>query len=238
MPSSVHIKVDEAQLAKIQKLLRGVPKGMPKAMSRGINKTALWARTRIARKIKEKSALKVGDIRKAIKIRKATLQRWSAVLNIEDEKIPLIKFKAKQSKRKHTFVTNEKQSAWLYYNIFKPKYGPAAAFSLSYRVTRMFPVVTYEMFNQKKEITDAFIGTMPSGHKGIFRRSSYAAEQGESYGQGGRYPIYELQGPSVGKLFEGSAGIARRVQIAASLKLMDNIHTQVGLLLKKGKVPA
>lgn len=224
----IHIKIDERQLAKIQKLLKNVPKGMPKAMSRGINKTALWARTRIARKIKEKSSLKVGDIRNAIKLRKATLKTWSAILDIDDERIPLIKFKAKQSKKKHTFLAGAKQSAWLYYNIFKPKYGPAAAFSMSYRVTRMFPVVTYEMFNQKKEITDAFIGTMPSGHRGIFRRRAF----GEG-GEGGRHPLYELQGPSVGKLFEGSAGIARRVQIAASLKLTDNIHTQVGLLLKK-----
>ena len=224
----VNIRVNESQLAKIQKLLKNVPKGMPKAMTRGINKTALWARTRIARKVKEKSSLKISDIRSGIRLQKATFSKWSATLNIDDERIPLIKFKAKQSKKKHTFLAGAKQSAWLYYNIFKPKYGPAAAFSMSYRVTRMFPVVTYEMFNQKKEITDAFIGTMPSGHRGIFRRRAF----GEG-GEGGRHPVYELQGPSVGKLFEGSAGIARRVQVAVGIKLMDNIHTQVGLLLKK-----
>lgn len=66
----------------------------------------------------------------------------------------------------------------------------------------------------------AFIATMPSGHKGVFRR------KGPS-----RLSIIELRGPSVGGIFRGAAGIARRVTKQAYQKLERNIDDQVKLAL-------
>ena len=70
----------------------------------------------------------------------------------------------------------------------------------------------------------AFIATMASGHTGVFRRKAK-----------GRLPIVELRGPSVGIVFEGAAGLTRRIEALAYKKLEQNIDSQVRYILEKRK---
>jgi len=96
--SLVEVKFDEAKLARIRKMLRAVPQGMPRVMSRGINRTATGARTEIARRIAAIVKIKQTAIKKGIKLTKATYRRWLANLNIYGKRIPLIEFGARQLK--------------------------------------------------------------------------------------------------------------------------------------------
>jgi uncharacterized FlaG/YvyC family protein len=79
----------------------------------------------------------------------------------------------------------------------------------------------------RKKITDParpFIQTLPSGHKGVFRRKTPGTK---------RLPIVQLKGPSIGGVFEGAAGIAAEVQESSSLKLTKNIDRQIAFILSR-----
>lgn len=94
----VEVKFDEAKLARIQRMLRAVPAGMPRVMSRSINRTATAARVSIARRIAARVKIKQKAIKKSITLKKATYRRWLAHLNIYGRRIPLINFGARQLK--------------------------------------------------------------------------------------------------------------------------------------------
>lgn len=66
----------------------------------------------------------------------------------------------------------------------------------------------------------AFKATMPSGHKGIFRRK-------------GKKRLHILQGPSLGEILEEKTGLIQKAVRDASQKLERNINDQVALALKK-----
>jgi len=95
----VEIEYDEARLARVRKMLRDIPQGMPRVMSRAINRTTTSARTEIARRISGQVKIKISDVRKGITIHKATYSRWQATLNLFTRRIPLIKFGARQLKK-------------------------------------------------------------------------------------------------------------------------------------------
>lgn len=76
----------------------------------------------------------------------------------------------------------------------------------------------------RQTIKSTFIAVMQSGHKGVFKR------EGEA-----RLPIVELRGPSIGRVFEDAAGLARTVTQSAYKKLEQNIDAQVAYILKKRK---
>jgi len=72
---------------------------MPRVMSRGLNRTATQARTATGRSIAKITGLKVGDVRRSIVLQKASFSRWRSAIAISDRKIPLIKFRARQTKK-------------------------------------------------------------------------------------------------------------------------------------------
>jgi hypothetical protein len=65
----------------------------------------------------------------------------------------------------------------------------------------------------------AFIATMPSGHRGVFRRTGIA-----------RLPIRELRGPSLVHVFRKflPAGAAR-----ATVALMTNLRSEIAFATKR-----
>ena len=76
----------------------------------------------------------------------------------------------------------------------------------------------------QKFVHGGFIQTMPTGHKGVFKRKSEK-----------RYPFRELHGPALGQLLKGSPGLLKKATAGAGALLEKNIDTQVDLILKKGR---
>lgn len=79
----------------------------------------------------------------------------------------------------------------------------------------------------RETIKSAFIATMASGHKGVFKRKGAA-----------RLPIVELRGPSVGEVYRSSAGLAQTAERRAYKELERNIDDQVKLVLGQWKASA
>ena len=112
--ADVEIKFDEKRLDEIRKMLRDIPNAMPKVMSRGINRTQKSSLSEIAKKIAAEITLKQKTIKKSIRLESATYTRWQAKINLgmdergwlfgkqygrKEGRIPLIYFKARQSKK-------------------------------------------------------------------------------------------------------------------------------------------
>ena len=98
MAISVDVKFDKAALKRVENMLRGFPKAVPKVMSRGINKTGAAAKTEIARRIAAEVKIKLSTIKAGIDLDRASYSRWQAELGIFGRRIPLINFAARQTK--------------------------------------------------------------------------------------------------------------------------------------------
>jgi len=95
----VEIKVDDVKLRQVERMLRGFPKAMPKVIARAINRTASSAKTEIGRRIAKEIGMKVADAKKSVILKKASWKRWMASLGISGRRIPLIRFRARQTKK-------------------------------------------------------------------------------------------------------------------------------------------
>ena len=225
MVATVTVQFDKAKLRSIQNMLKGIPGAMPKVMTRGINKTVGAAVAEIKRVIADDVNVQKKDISKAIKVHKATYGRWVADIDVYSKRIPLFKFRGKTGAKKTVMIsTTPKQSAWLYFNVFRDKYGEAAIFSRSYTIKqKRYIGASYEIDKGKRETMrgDEFMATMKSGHKGIFSRKHPGSNR-----------ITESAGPSIGGFLE-KRGRIKKVETKAVEKLTQNIDMQVKLMLER-----
>jgi hypothetical protein len=131
--------------------------------------------------------------------------------------------KLKQSDiRKATRVTKATRRVWQAFVDVLDRRIPLIKFGA--RQTKKGVSYVVEKGGPRKLIETAFIETMPSGHRGVFRRYRPTTP---------RLPIIELFGPSIGNLFEGAKDIYKHVMRSSQQKLSRNIDYQVELLLKK-----
>ncbi|HUX16030.1 MAG TPA: phage tail protein [Phycisphaerae bacterium] len=183
---NLDVRVDEAQLKRIERLLAGIPRGLPRAVTRGVNQTAVTGRKTAIDEVYKDLALKKGDIRAAMPLKRATFRRWTATVSVRGRRLRLLMFGARQIRR-----------------------------GVSYRVRRQ---------GRRQTIRSAFIATMRTGHRGVFRRLGKK-----------RLPIIELRGPSIPYVFETAPGILARTMAVAGRLLPRNIDKHVRLLLEKGR---
>jgi len=101
--AAIEVVFDKRQLAQIERAVKGIPRGMPRVVSRAINKTATTARSHLVKRIAGILPIKQKDIRKGMPIYKATLNRWQATIRIIGKAIPLIQFKARQTRKGVTY---------------------------------------------------------------------------------------------------------------------------------------
>lgn len=91
------ISLDEVQLKAVQRALRNVPQGLPRAVSRVINRQAAKVHTQVNRLLAKESGDKYGEVRKIVTLRRATFRKWSASILIRGRRRPIIKLGAKQT---------------------------------------------------------------------------------------------------------------------------------------------
>jgi DNA-binding transcriptional regulator YiaG len=135
-------------------MLSDVPKGIERATSRAVNKTLTTTRAEMVRLIRQKYAIKAGDIRAALNISMAKPNKLEGKIFGESSPgIPLIKF-ARTKKVPSTRRT--KAGA----------YSPAGGISVLIRKDR-----------GKRIVKGAFLAKMTSGHIGAFERVNRSKKQ-------------------------------------------------------------
>jgi len=97
------IRYDDSQLKQLERTLRGIPRALPKVMSRGLNRTATEARTKIVRTLSTQSGLKQKDVRSATILQRASYSHWRSAIQISRKRIPVMSFGARQTKKGVTY---------------------------------------------------------------------------------------------------------------------------------------
>ena len=222
---SVEVTINKRQLNRALAPLKRFPKVITKVMKESINRTAAKTKTRIEKALTNLTGLKKKDVKRNVRVRKATNAKLSATVSTFGSGIPLIKFTKKGRLSNVIVQTTLEQSLWLFFNVFKVKYGPDAVFSKSYRIKqKQHKNITVNTGGGSRQIRtdeDAFVATMPSGHVGIFERD------GDS--------IKEKRGPSPGELLEKGGILVRRIQDDAAKGLASDIEKRVARFLKSVK---
>lgn len=157
--------------------LRRLGDQMPALSTRALNRSILSARTIMARQIAADTGLKVGRVRdRYLTVLKASHSRPVARLSASLRRVPLIEFGAKGP---------------------EPSRGKGRG-------------VTAKLRGGSRRYPHAFIATMRSGHRGVFQRTRATnrwtptmtmAQEAAAQRDGGRLPIRELRGPSIGRVF-------------------------------------
>jgi hypothetical protein len=93
------IRFDEAKIKQVERQLRGIPRALPKVMTRGLNRTATEARTKTSRLIAAESGMRVGDVRKNITLIKANYAHWRSAVRISRKRVSLRYLNPRQTSR-------------------------------------------------------------------------------------------------------------------------------------------
>ncbi len=88
----IQIRFEQEEVNKIRDNFFGIPRAMPRLMSRAINRTGREGKTQIARWVSRTAGLHGFDVESGITLTKATLNHWEAQLRISGVPIPLIFF--------------------------------------------------------------------------------------------------------------------------------------------------
>lgn len=141
----------------IRQKLKDIPEKMPMVLSRGINRTLLSTRAETVRQIRPIMPVTQREMRSRIRIYNSTRAHLRGKLWVGGKDMPLSRFGAKQTTRTHLVATTPAQALWLYYNVFKKKYGPGAKFSWHYKIKRRLPIVTYNLGQGRQTLEPAWI---------------------------------------------------------------------------------
>lgn len=92
--SDIRISITEDTIKRVEKILAGVPKGAPRALSNAINRGLSKARTEAVREIKKIYTVNPGEIQKntQIQVRRANVGEIAGYVTFSGVKIPLYKF--------------------------------------------------------------------------------------------------------------------------------------------------
>jgi len=99
MPPLVTVQFEKKKLKRIEKILSGIPRAMPRVMTSAINKTVGLANTDISKRIRSVLALKAAAIKKAMRRRKANYHSWRGDIWVSKKRLPLIQFGARKTAR-------------------------------------------------------------------------------------------------------------------------------------------
>jgi len=99
----IHVQVDQAKLAEIERLLAGIKNGLPTVLARAVNKTAAYGRTRIIRRLASEVGLQQKLVRRVVSLLRATYRTPAARIRIRARRMPLVWFGAKQTAKGVTF---------------------------------------------------------------------------------------------------------------------------------------
>ncbi len=216
MPVEHHVQLDQRQLRRYEGALRTVRNGLPRANAWALRRTVSESRKRITRGLSQEIAVPQKKLYQRGSRRRPVhegLERRGSVVvggrvTIDKGRLPLGRFSPKQHwKSKATGLGRDASGK------FQSTGRARVRTRVSYKILRS---------GSRKKITDAFLVEMKSGYEGIFRREGK-----------GRYPLYELHGPSVPQVAEKNAAVQRVLRTEAAEIYLKNVSTRTQYLLER-----
>lgn len=174
----IQIEIDQSQIDHVNKMLYTMPNKARSVFRNSINRGLIAARTQATKEIKERYAIKTGNLKKyqTIKIKNAdqTGNDVSGEILFSGTKIPLFRFHPSPSTRRYTKRFVNGKNGW--------------------RITTMVSAEDIRTSGMRKR-PHAFIATFQSGHTGIFRRSGGNTSSG-------KMKIKEYWGPATADMLD------------------------------------
>ena len=137
----IEIVVSRGQMRALKEMLRSIPKDIPRALARALNKVGKLTHTKILKRIASEYTVTQRELKKRnISLRKAHFKNLTAIIRISGRRIRLLAFKAKQTKKGVTYKIKKTGRRKLVYGFKEspPESGKPT--------------------------------TMPGGHRGVFKR--------------------------------------------------------------------
>lgn len=161
------IKLDEREWRKVERMMRHIPRGLPRATARAVNKTLTGVRTDSVKEIRRVVNLKAKTVRDTMTLKRAIIARPWAKLTSRGKRMGLGRFGARQTKKGVT--------AQIFKN--RPRFLIPRAYMWKGLVLRR-----------------TWVGEKRAEHRGRkFRPGFPYGKLPEKY----RLPVYRLRGPSV-----------------------------------------
>lgn len=200
----VEVVIDDKEIKHLERQLAGIRDGMPRVMSRSINKVLSSARTESARQIAGEIKVKVTTARRGMIILKATFEKWFGTITLSARRIPLIEFGARELKKQ----------GGVSYRIEKE--------GKRKRIPRAF-IATMPTGHK---------GVFMRKPIGVKKGSAIVRRRGAPLVP--RLPIGELRGPSIKDVFRNAPAIIAAVTQKAATGLQKEVSRQIELQLKRG----
>jgi len=105
----LEIRFDDHKLKQIERELKGIPRALPKVMSRALNRTATSARTETSRSLAKRIGLRIKDVRSRIVLQRASYSNWRSAIRISGKRLGLISLQARQTARGVTYKKERKR---------------------------------------------------------------------------------------------------------------------------------
>lgn len=219
---NLSVGISEQQLADISRLMTGMPNKAKKVIPHALNRAAESAKTFAKRLISKDlgipgsslisphrfGARKGQSVGEALRVEKASPNKLEAHLWISGRRIPVFKFKAKQSPPRDRTPKRIKDKAG------------------NWKTVRLRPGgAKWRIGSRSAGDQQAFVATMSSGHVGVFKR--VGSVDGLK-----RQKIIELFGPSVPHAAEGNAAFNRAVNVDVRDVLRKRIDYEIARLLE------
>ena len=161
--SGIDIEIDSAEMKKVLRKVKKIPKGTETALKRALNRTVTGMKTDALKEITANYTVKRKDATDRIKVDKATNARLGIQLSSKGRPIRSIKFKHKP-------------------NSSPGKLGGTAAFLQVKK--RSSGNIMDGVKSDKDNISKAFIAKMPNGTTGMFQRTGKAPSKIKLFGKG------------------------------------------------------
>ncbi len=85
----LELRYNKAKLKQFERELRNFPRALPKVMSKGLTRTASSARTEMSRSLSKRTGLKVGQVKKGLRLEKASYSNWRSAVTVSRKRLSL-----------------------------------------------------------------------------------------------------------------------------------------------------
>ncbi len=177
---------------------------VPRAINRTVDKTRADISTQLSAGI---SGITKDDVIRATKTKDARSRNWSGHVELSTRRVPIGKLNMRLGTTSDVFdIATPKQSAWLFYNVFRKQYGDSTVFSRAYQIVRkVYQNITYRVGGRTRSLagTGAFPIKTGAGKMGIFKRIGSIGNV--------RGRVVEMRGPSLFHILDEQRAVLKKI---------------------------
>lgn len=186
-------------MRRVQAKLAAWPRSANRVLSMALNRSIRYTRTRLAKEAVEDATIGTTRYKRYLRIVPSKPYRLAATMYVSLKRIPLGHFKVKRFRGRSS--------------------GTAEAGRIR------GGVVAETRRGSQKLIPNAFIQTLKTGHKGVFKIHSQPGPRGGHW--------RELFGPSAGQVFRRGRGVYQDTMSSANRFLFGEVNRLTELFVKK-----